>query len=235
MFPTFFLSPPAGGVDPELVRLLLHLEDSWTDGPFTYTTDSSQYGATVYLTNASLPAFSKFGTKSWQAGGGYATITMPDYAAGEYRINNRDWCMEGWFYHGSGEFGDGLFFCVGHPDLETRFICNFGASNNVYVRSYQAWALDWQIAGTFPVNAWFHFAVVRHNGKVKMYIDGVLQGESAQDAYVCAQTAPQLEIVGSVGNQFDYPGGYIDEVRIVMGDAVYYDEFDPPTVPFPDP
>lgn len=232
MFPTFFLSPPAGGVDPEMVKVVLHLESIYYED-FTYYTPNNGSGGLVYAVAGSIVGGGKFGD-CWTIGGVYANIRPVEYVDGRYRIDDKDWCMEGWFNHPAAEFGYGLFFTIGHPDFEKRFICDFIGSSQVRVAQYQSYSILWSITATFPADTWFHFAVVRHNGKVKMYIDGVLQGESAQDAFVADYTNPQFEILGNIGNIYDAPGGYVDEVRIVMGDAVYYDEFDPPTEPFPD-
>lgn len=235
MFPTFFLPAPSAALDPSMILLLLHFEETWTDGTSTYVVDSSSYAVDVYIVNGTLTtAQQKFGSKSWVASGDYANVRPKEYLDGQYRVDNRDWCMEGWFRHPSGDFGNGMFFTIGHPSFVDRMICSFESGNNVYVRQWQASSPAWVLAGTFPVDTWFHFAVVRHSGKVKMYINGVLQQETAADAFVCAQASPQLEIVGNIGNIGDGPDGYIDEVRVVMGDAVYYDEFTPPTAAFPD-
>lgn len=232
MFPTFYIPSAAAGLDPDMVKVVLHLESIYSDGGFDYTPNNGS-GGLVYSASGSIVGGGKFGD-CWAVGAVYANIRPKDYLDGSYRLDDKDWCMEGWFNHPTSEFGNGLFFTVGHPDFEKRFICDFIGSSQVRVTQFQSYAPLWTITTTFPVDTWFHFAVVRHNGKVKLYIDGVLAGESAQDAFVADYAAPQLEVISNIGNIYDAPDGYVDEVRIVMGDAVYYDEFTPPTAPFPD-
>lgn len=236
MFPTFYMPAQASSIDPSLIQVLLHLEDSFFS-TFWLTTDSSIYNDQIYISAEAnvTSGQSKFGSKSWTQTQLYSSLRPKTYNAERFRIDNRDWCMEAWVRQPASDFGAGLLFCVGHPDLYERFITNFTSGSTFQVIQYSGGSPSWTISGTFTPDVWNHFAIVRHDTVVKLYINGVLKSQSAPGAYLCPTTSPQLEVVGNIGNAYDALAGYVDEVRVVMGDPVYRAEFDPPTAPFPDP
>ena len=73
--------------------------------------------------------------------------------------------------------------------------------------------------------AWTHVAVVRLAGTITLYQDGVIIGTTTQTPGAGGST---LEIAASLD-------GYIDELRIVKGVAVYTGAFSVPAVPLTDP
>ena len=87
----------------------------------------------------------------------------------------------------------------------------------------------------FVKNTWVHLAMVRYgsgSGNVKIYINGVA------DATTITNTASQAASAGPRIGQ--YPAmtirnfkGYVADVRLVNGTAVYTSNFTPPTTPVP--
>ena len=82
---------------------------------------------------------------------------------------------------------------------------------------------------TVPLNTWTHIALVRNAGVAKIYINGVADAAT----YTNSGTVGSLETTyiardpGSVGGY----NGYISNLRIVNGTAVYTSTFTPPTAP----
>jgi hypothetical protein len=74
-------------------------------------------------------------------------------------------------------------------------------------------------------NSWNHIAVSRSNGTLRIFVNGV-QGYSASHAVSLNATGPLL-----VGGTAAYTTGYICDLRIVKGSAVYTSAFTPPTAP----
>ena len=85
---------------------------------------------------------------------------------------------------------------------------------------------------TFPIGTWAHVAIVRASGVTKMYVNGVQEGANYTDTnnYVGTTT-----VIGgrfaAVSGDFRSWFGYISNVRIVKGTAVYTSNFTPSTVP----
>ena len=74
-------------------------------------------------------------------------------------------------------------------------------------------------------DTWTHIAIVRLSGTITLYQDGVVIGTTTQTPNVGGST---FRVGGdSSGNGV---AGYIDEVRVVKGFAVYTSNFTPPTI-----
>ena len=94
-------------------------------------------------------------------------------------------------------------------------------------------ALDIQISTTWPgLNNWFHFAAVRSGTSVAFFVNGTRVG-TATDSTNLAQSAIQI---GTYSATMALLTGYVSNIRIVKGTAVY----DPasttisvPTAPLP--
>ena len=86
-------------------------------------------------------------------------------------------------------------------------------------------------SGVFILNdgQWHHVALVRSSGVYTLYVDGV----STTTASVATSfTAARFQIgADDDGSANAYYGGYISNVRIVNGTAVYTSAFTPPTEP----
>jgi hypothetical protein len=76
--------------------------------------------------------------------------------------------------------------------------------------------------------AWHHLAVSRSGANIRLFTDGVLSNTNTANPTIYTSTAPV--VVGSdQGAQFF--NGYISDVRVVKGTAVYTSNFTPPTAP----
>jgi hypothetical protein len=222
------------GIPRSATQFLLHLDG--TEGSTTIT-DSSVWKRTWQTANGSLTtAVKKFGTASWRVTGLYGGISMAaPYTSNEaFRLNNGDWCMECWFNHPVGDFGNGSLLSVGYPSITDRFEVMFTGGNNLVVRSYVGGTLMWSLPTTFTENVWQHVAVVRHNGDVKLYIDGNLRGTRVA-AELLTTTEPYFNISGNLGGAYEYVEGYVDEARFTKGYPRYTADFTPPVAAFPDP
>jgi hypothetical protein len=90
-----------------------------------------------------------------------------------------------------------------------------------------------------PLNTWTHVAVTRSGATAWIFANGVQVGTvtaSGGDAnnnanYVCTTGLPTLAGNYAGGAGFGYFPGYISNLRVVKGTAVYTTEFTPPTTP----
>lgn len=84
-------------------------------------------------------------------------------------------------------------------------------------------------AGSVNLDEWNHLAVTRHDGVLRLFCNGQVVDTYA-DAVVLADTN-ELVSIGGRSNFSQFFSGYIDDVRIVKGLAVYTSNFIPPTAP----
>jgi len=135
------------------------------------------------------------------------------------------------------QFGTGDFtveFWINKPAAQNGLVVDARVSSTAV-----PWALGVDVSnfpyfydGTTPTstvaitnNVWNHVAVVRTSGVLKIFVGGV-QGYSAA-------LAGSLNATGTakIGGTAAYTIGYISNLRIVKGTAVYTTAFTPPTAP----
>jgi hypothetical protein len=82
-----------------------------------------------------------------------------------------------------------------------------------------------------PTNkAWHHIALTRAGGVFRAFIDGQLVATDSSTATIRGL----LGITGTAGNAVNGDfNGYIDELRVVRGTAVWTSDFTPPTAAYP--
>jgi hypothetical protein len=90
-----------------------------------------------------------------------------------------------------------------------------------------------------PLNTWTHIAVTRSSATTYIFANGVLVGTATAPGgnpannsnYVCTTGLPTIAGNYAGGAGFGYFPGYISNVQIVKGTAVYTTAFTPPTAP----
>ena len=80
----------------------------------------------------------------------------------------------------------------------------------------------------YPINTWSHLAAVRYNGTMTLYVDGVEAASTTSNVDVTINDTTENLVIGSdAGSAYDYQG-YISNLRILNGTALYTSEFTPP-------
>jgi len=83
---------------------------------------------------------------------------------------------------------------------------------------------------TINDGAWHHIALVRNSTTMTMYIDGTSRGTLAVSTSSVGDTTTKLWIARDASNVREL-AGYLSNIRIVKGTAVYTAAFTPPTAP----
>jgi len=109
------------------------------------------------------------------------------------------------------------------------FGTKFGASNAIWFAFYNGTIFtDIQSTSVNPNDgAWHHLAAVRSGSTITLYFDGV-SITSGSSALTLGTTDPTL--LGYNSRNSAYVGGYISNLRLVKGTAVYTGAFTPPTL-----
>jgi hypothetical protein len=86
-------------------------------------------------------------------------------------------------------------------------------------------------ASALTVNTWYHVAIVRNGNTHTIYVNGVASGTPVTASYTAV--VPQSNIfIGVFGAGLsELMNGYISNLRVVKGTAVYTANFTPPTAP----
>ena len=113
----------------------------------------------------------------------------------------------------------------------------FGVTDNLYIGMGEGSSLNKFIvssagiskltsASTFNLNTWYHLAVVKNDNVLSLYVNGVLQASAANTQSFVSDTL----LIGTISTIYAFRG-YISNLRVVKGTAVYTSGFTPPTTP----
>jgi hypothetical protein len=208
------------------VTMLLHGDG--TNGAQNNTfLDSSTNNFTITRNgNTTQGSFSPYGS-NWSNyfDGTGDSLTIPNNTA--FRIGSGDFTVEGWVLFptaggiqaivsqfNSGGTGPGWTIYKKTTDV----IEFFGGSGTITVTGTTA----------LTVGAWNHFAVVRNGSTITIYVNGVAGGTGTNSSFTDETTTALYIGARADGAPMT---GYISNVRIVKGTAVYTSAFTPPTTP----
>jgi len=142
---------------------------------------------------------------------------------------------------GSGNFTiEGWVYCSavsGNNSIYSRnlfgMIIGISGSNFTFFASSNG--SSWNLAsgitfGAATSNTWAHFAAVRNGTNITLYLNGVLGNTVAVSTNALYEvTAPTVGYWTSGGANW-YLNGYVSNLRVVKGTAVYTGAFTPPTL-----
>jgi hypothetical protein len=139
-----------------------------------------------------------------------------------------EWTVELWFYSTSGAGSNqallrnssGTYAGIAIVQNGTNLFVDLSTTGSAWSWSTGARAIN--------LNAWNHLAVVRNGATTTAYLNGTSY-YSASSVTVWNSSAALT--IGSGGAAFEPYAGYISNVRIVKGTAVYTANFTPPTAP----
>lgn len=208
--------------------LLLHMDGS--NGSTTFT-DSSPYGRAVtgYGSAQISTAQSKFGGAS-----GYFDGTGANYVqmtpAAELQF--------------SGNFTIALYVYTtstsdqvvasSSSDTNTqifRLNSGGGGTNTVSCFLNGNYVFNNSASGVTLINAWHHVAMTRQGWTTRLFVDGnvIATTTAFTDTF-------RMDVIGRMffsGSSYQYQfSGYMDEVLVINGTALYATNFTPPTAPF---
>jgi hypothetical protein len=83
---------------------------------------------------------------------------------------------------------------------------------------------------SFRTNAWYHIAVTRSGSTVTLWVNGVNEGSGTSSASLNLALGGGVWIGNNGSASCNYVG-YVSNVRVVKGTAVYTSTFTPPTTP----
>jgi len=210
------------------VTLLLHGDGTNSTQNNTFI-DSSSNAFTVTRTgSATQGSFSPYGV-NWSNyfNGTNQYLIAP---SGASTFGTGDFTVECWIYKTSAVDATMLCNATGSSDNSYWSFSSL-ANGTVGIGIRDSAAATVSVTGSIviPTNTWAHVAVTRQSGLVRVFVNGVLDNSGTISKSVTARTT----LIGT----FQYTGyenyfpGYVSNVRIVTGTAVYTATFTPPTAP----
>ena len=207
-------TPPAT-VPTSTTKLLMHFDSSTADAmdknivsntPAGYDSITKKFGASAYFCGQLVTIPKTANT----------TLGASDFTIDwwERTTNNSSSCCHAAINAGGmGAFSMLLSYYTGQ-----LYMSNNGSS----------WTISAMNMGNKTINGWDHVAVTRRGNTIYTFRNGVLQATAAFSGSVY-QNGP-FTIGGGWNNIYLY--AYVDEVRVVIGEAKWISNFTPPTAPY---
>lgn len=226
-------------LNPSLTLALLHFDGS--DGSTTFT-DSSQYANTFTLGFGGNPIIStlqsKFGGSSLKTNGSIFENVQCQKNDGFWNLGNSNFTAECWFYQNetSGSVR-GLFYCQGASSTKSfaAYIENGILKGQIQLQTDRQVLQTLTHQTTVTAAGWHHMALVRNNGIITLYLDGIASTSTLSVGTDSLVTGVVYLYVGGSSNglgNLDYGlNGYVDEFRL-RKEAMYTADFTPPSIPF---
>lgn len=220
--------PPGGGTaDPPFstVSLLLGFDGSFAD--------ESAHGHVPSVTDASISTTDlRYGSGGGSFPNDGSLVSFPDHAA--FRFDG-DFTVECWVYPvtlGKARrlfqqaAGDGVnnawFAQVSYNAVTSLTLYSDGSTFSTLVSSQ-----------TVTVGQWNHLAWSREGSAVRAFVNGQLDPNGMTFAGPLTDAAAPVYVGGNTAAQGNGLNGFLDEVRLTKGVAIYTQSFAPPAGKFP--
>jgi hypothetical protein len=215
-------SPPPPPPCEHEASLLLHFDGNLTDSSANGLTVTAVGGAATSTTQSKLG-----GASLYVDGDEFVTV---DGSNGEFEFGTDDFTIEFWMKAG-GSGGESTLVTTAYPADQQGVWVGIGNSGSLYwLAGNGSWLFVEETSSpSVQDQLWHHVAYVRNGGSLRLFLDG--QQVATQNiglSYSLTNTNDLLNIGGRTGQFFN---GYIDDLRIVKGLAVYDCAFTPPTAP----
>jgi hypothetical protein len=142
-----------------------------------------------------------------------------------------DWTAEAWIFLNVGGLTPFVFDTLPTSSGSTTGLrMRLNASNQLQLWQYSSAVLTSTTAVT--VGAWTHVALVKSSGTTTAYINGTASNTYSDSGnYTCGSNRPMIGSDGYNNGSENTLNGYISNLRLVKGTAVYTGNFTPSTTP----
>ena len=154
-------------------------------------------------------------------------LSLPSNAA--FAFGTGAYTMEGWIYINAAPTYISTMFDAG--GATNAISLGVAASGAVQIGKYGIGNVVISTAGDVVSNQWVHVAAVRTStatNDTKLYVNGILKATGTDANNWTVTTSPTVGGIALAGYQTN---GYLSNLRIVKGTAVYTANFTPPTAP----
>ena len=193
-------------------------------------TDASSSGHTITANgNISLTKepFTGAGAFEFDGTGDYLSIANN----ADFRMGSDPFTIEGYLYIRSTAGEDGIVNLYGYSNNRRSYEISLNSGNFRFRTDNNGSGATtvFNYSGT-PLQQWFHFAVVKSSTTGTLYINGIQVASGTADATLYNNTTDDLIIgnIGPYGGSY-YFNGFISNLRIIKGTALYTSAFTPPT------
>ena len=138
----------------------------------------------------------------------------------------KDWTFEGWWYGSNAATGTFAALNSG-GGVDGIYVMHAGG---VYVNGIE-WGIPGSPANYFRANHWNHWALVRHSGTYKFYVNGISMWSETNAGDGGASSNPKFGIGATSAGATKVSGDVFEADIRFTEDGIYTADFIPPTAP----
>lgn len=198
------------------------IDNSTNNFAITKNGDVTVSSAIPFAANSS---YSTYGSAYFDGTSDAITTTNNAYLA----FGSEDFTIECWAYLTGTNGG---FHPFTRADDSSSTNLEFGQDTSVNQLKFQSRTAGIiAVSYTFPLNQWVHVAATRTGTNLRLFANGVPLG-SGPTTDSTVWTAPSLNRIGGSSYSATHSVlGYLSDMRIIKGTAIYTSAFTPPTQP----
>lgn len=186
----------------------------------------SRFGDTVHSGHNPFSTVSD-GSAYFDGTGDY--LTVPTNAA--FSFGTGDFTIEFWMYMTSyGSINQNILDFRGSSGSGANiaiYIENVGGTGTKQLRVYDGASDAAVTSNNFPLNTWSHVAVTRNGTDFRFFVNGTQVGSTSTNSRNYSNTAGVY--IGAYAGPTAFYFGYISNLRVIKGTAVYTSNFTPST------
>ena len=221
--------------------LLLHGDGSNTQTNNSFIdTVGNTFVKTGFVSQGTFTPFSRaagYWSTYFNGNTDYLTVSNGGFATTALTFGNGNWTIEGWVLESTKAQTNPLI--IGNYSTTAAYTTNaWGVyfDTTTYTGSFVVTAYNGGFtlsSGTTFVNVgkWNHFAAVRNGNNINLYVNGNLASTANYAISIDNNIATKFYIGDANIDSTTYFNGYISNLRVVKGVAVYTGAFTPPTGP----
>jgi hypothetical protein len=218
---TTTFTPPATPLTAITNTQLLTCQTNQPVNNQTFLDNSTSALPITYVGSATQGSFAPYGA-NWSNyfDGSGDSLTATGNAS--LAFGTGDFTVEAWLYQTVANTYPTVLEIGNHLQTDGILFINYGTTIAIYSGGFYG-------TNTTTLNAWNHVAWVRSSGVLKIYVNGV-GGAGVAFTNNLTTNTPYIGLSTNGGAGYTYTG-YISNLRIVKGTAVYTSNFTPSTTP----
>lgn len=151
-----------------------------------------------------------------------------------FNLSTGNWTVECWWYPTvvANQTIVMINYIGGDGYAQARIAPTSGGAFAILSASGATTWINTTAIGSYTTGQWYHLAYVRNGSTFSLFVNGTLAGSYSSASNLQAGTG--VSAIGRTSSSisaFNYTTGYISDVRLTKGVAVYTSSFTPPTQP----
>ena len=206
---------------------LIQADDTQTDAQVDASTDAHTITEVGNVTSTAFTPYQPGGYSTYFDGSGDNIRLNANHSSINF---DGDFSLEGWFYFDSLSSHRLLFdtYASGVSGSWQFYWRSTGTSLAWYDTSSGTVLLQDSNASRIQTKVWHHIAVTRKSGTLRIFVDGTLAASTTGYNTDLTHNRP-LNLGSQYTTSTNYFEGYMNNIRVVKGSAIYDSDFSVPT------